>query len=144
MSLRSMVLVIVQVLAILFIVLTGPFLPRQPILAALVILGLLLIVSGILALRVHNWNVGPEARKGATLVRNGPYRYVRHPIYAGGLLVTLAWVIAAFTWVRLLLWMVLVVDLVVKVRWEETLLTQAFADYPEYMRQTKRLIPFIY
>ena len=76
-----------------------------------------------------------------TLVRNGLYAYVRHPIYSGGffLLAGLALIrpTAAFAAACGLgfIW------LIVQARLEETDLLQRMPDYRDYMKQVPRFLP---
>lgn len=66
-----------------------PIYHAWPIIASLgfvfYVLGFVLATWGILALRL-SFSVLPEKRK---IIRNGPYRYVQHPIYLGYALMTL-------------------------------------------------------
>jgi protein-S-isoprenylcysteine O-methyltransferase Ste14 len=55
-----------------------------------------------------------------------------------------ALVLDEFTWVRAGMWVALLVDLVIKLRYEEHLLAQVFGAYEEYRRGSYRLIPWVY
>jgi protein-S-isoprenylcysteine O-methyltransferase Ste14 len=78
------------------------------------------------------------------LVRSGPYRVVRHPIYSGLLLAILGSALA--TGPGLLVAAVAAgAYFIASLRVEEADMAAAFPDtYPEYARHTKRLIPFVY
>ncbi|HAJ34216.1 MAG TPA: isoprenylcysteine carboxyl methyltransferase [Chloroflexi bacterium] len=123
---------------------TGPILARHPFLLALEIAALALGLWAILTVRIHKVNVIPDVRQGARLVRDGPYRWMRHPMYASILLGALALVLDTPTPARGLIYGALVVDLLVKLNYEERLLRAAFPDYVAYQETSKRLIPFIY
>jgi protein-S-isoprenylcysteine O-methyltransferase Ste14 len=86
--------------------------------------------------------VGPELKVQAQMLSHGPYRYVRHPMYSGGLLITLAFLLLGFNEVRLLAWITLALDLWVKMGIEERLLKERFSDYADYCRRTRRILPF--
>jgi protein-S-isoprenylcysteine O-methyltransferase Ste14 len=43
-----------------------------------------------------------------------------------------------------MLLLVLIIDLHIKLGWEETMLSEKFEDYHAYQKQSKKLIPFIY
>lgn len=84
-----------------------------------------------------------EVRAGQRLVREGPYRYVRHPIYLGALLffLGLGWMTANAISFGLMVggWVVIMAG---RIRQEEKLLVQKFGEeYRAYQRQTGRLIP---
>lgn len=141
---RSYILVAVQFLCLGLLLVSGPLLPPQPALALLAVSGVLLGVWGVLAMGIGRVHVLPEPRSDARLTARGPYRLIRHPMYAGLLLFGLALVLAAPLWWRWLIWLALLIDLVVKLTYEERMLAARFPDYVAYQRRTARLIPWIY
>ena len=105
--------------------------------------GICLGVWALATMTLRNLNVLPDIRPGSTLVTHGPYRYVRHPMYTALLLTTLALILDVFSIERLILWILLFVDLWLKLRYEEQLLVRHFEGYSDYQRRTKRLVPFL-
>jgi protein-S-isoprenylcysteine O-methyltransferase Ste14 len=92
----------------------------------------------------RNWGMPMTVRARPTLVRSGPYRVVRHPIYGGLLLAALGSALVTGPG-----WLVVVIGaaayFVVSLRVEESDMARAFPDqYPDYAGHTKRLIPFVY
>jgi protein-S-isoprenylcysteine O-methyltransferase Ste14 len=144
MSTRSGFLVLVQLVTIGYLVLTGPVFSSQLEFAIIELLGIFLALWGIVTLRSRNWNIAPEVRQSGKLVTSGPYRFIRHPMYSSLLLVCLMWIIACFSWTRLTAWVALAGDILIKMRYEERLLSHAFPDYESYQKRTKKLIPFVY
>ena len=140
----SYTLVAIQFACLIAIALTGPILARNPLLLALEVAALLLGLWAILTARIGNVNVVPDPRQGAVLVESGPYRWIRHPMYVALLLGALALVFESPSPLRWGLWIVLLIDLVVKLHYEERLLLAHFAGYGTYMAASKRLIPYIY
>jgi protein-S-isoprenylcysteine O-methyltransferase Ste14 len=106
--------------------------------------GVLLGVWAVLAMRIPDVSILPEVRAGAQLVTRGPYSVIRHPMYSALLLVGLGLVLDAPSLLRWLLWLVLLVDLLFKLNYEERLLAGRFSDYQAYQQRTWRIIPFIY
>jgi protein-S-isoprenylcysteine O-methyltransferase Ste14 len=94
--------------------------------------------------RLGNFGVRPEVRAGARLVTGGPYRWIRHPMYASLLLGLGALVVAAPRPWRIVLLAALLVVLLVKAAREEECLRAAFAGYADYAARTWRLVPFVY
>lgn len=139
----SSLLVAVQFGCLLLLLLTGPLLPADIAGQALVVLGLGLGGWALATMPPRTLNVFPDVRAGASLVTQGPYRYVRHPMYTALLLLTLGLVLDRPDPVRLALWAVLLIDLWLKLTYEERLLARRFPDYPGYKARTKRLIPFL-
>jgi protein-S-isoprenylcysteine O-methyltransferase Ste14 len=107
--------------------------------AGFMLAGTLLAAWSALALG-RSFSLLPQAR---TLVTSGPYRYVRHPMYLGGLLITVGEVWLRFSPLTLALNLVFVAAQVVRLRWEEALLTRTFPEYAAYRRRTSALIPGI-
>jgi protein-S-isoprenylcysteine O-methyltransferase Ste14 len=98
--------------------------------------------------RLHlggNWSGSVTLKQDHELVRSGPYRYVRHPIYTG-LLLAVAGTACAIGQMRGLVALVLtLVGLGYKSRIEERLMIEAFGDaYRGYRAAVKGLIPFLF
>jgi protein-S-isoprenylcysteine O-methyltransferase Ste14 len=86
----------------------------------------------------------PEPKAGGALRLGGPYRYVRHPMYAGGLVLFFG-VSLARSWPALVATAVLAVLWDLKARHEERLLAARHPGYDDYRRRVRRrLVPWIY
>lgn len=143
-QLRSYVFVIVQFACLIAIALTGPLIARQPLWLAMEGAAVLLGLWTIWTMRSGRFNIVPDVPADSQLVTQGPYRFIRHPMYATLLLGSLALVLNEPSVARGAVWMVLLVDLVLKLSYEEHLLAQSFATYEAYRRTSKRLVPFVY
>jgi len=78
------------------------------------------------------------------IVTTGPYRFVRHPIYAAILYFTLAGTLVNISLQKSIAELVIVAMVVVRIMSEEKLLLIRYPEYAEYSRDTKRLIPYIF
>ena len=78
------------------------------------------------------------------LVTRGPYRFVRHPIYAALGLFCAAGAFAKASWPALGAWGVLVAGAALRMRCEERLLAALYRDYADYAASTKRVVPFLF
>ncbi len=87
-----------------------------------------------------------SVKTGQTLVQSGAYGSIRHPAYAGYLMMALGISLGYASLVGIILVLtVLLPSLVYRIKVEEKLLTGHFgAAYQQYMRKTKRLIPGIW
>lgn len=102
-----------------------------------------LLLAGSLRLGA-NLTPLPYPKTHATFVQSGPYALVRHPMYAGGILLAYGWALAVHGWLTLGYATVLLVFLDVKSAREERWLRDRFPGYAEYQRRVRKLIPFIH
>jgi len=81
--------------------------------------------------------------EGQSVVRRGPYRYLRHPAYAGNLLVALGFGIALANWLSIAALAVIpLLCHLPRIRVEETALEEALGKpYRDYEEETARLVP---
>lgn len=93
------------------------------------IASLLLAGWAVKVMRLGHFNVLPTIRSGAILITHGPYRYIRHPMYASLLLGGLGLLLITFSWLRLAGFLALWLVLYLKVRIEEKLLADYFPGY---------------
>jgi protein-S-isoprenylcysteine O-methyltransferase Ste14 len=81
-------------------------------------------------------------RPDHALVGGGPYRLVRHPVYAGYLALLLGSGVASLNVCVLLIWPVSLLGILIQAASEERLLGERFGpDYERYARRTGRLVP---
>lgn len=104
------------------------------------------LVIGLWAITTMNLrvNIFPDVRENQKLFTSGPYRYIRHPMYTAVLLTTLAWSLHDLNFVSSALWLLLLIVLLLKLRYEEKLLSAKFKSYESYKTKTKKLIPLIF
>jgi protein-S-isoprenylcysteine O-methyltransferase Ste14 len=92
----------------------------------------------------RNWSDLVVIKKEHALVQTGPYRWVRHPIYAGGFAGIVGSAITVGEVRSALVVAFVFLGLLSKARSEEALLASAFPqDFPAYKQRTRALIPFI-
>ena len=137
-------LVTLQFGAIAAMALTGPWIAGDWFLMIPEAAGLLLGLYAIYIMRIGNFNIRPLVKENGVLIKHGPYRFIRHPMYTAILLVLYPLLIEHFTYLRLSIMIVLTINLVIKQIFEEGLLKAHFGDYPNYMKQTKRMIPCVF
>jgi len=91
-----------------------------------------------------NWSSDVTFKREHELVSTGPYRFVRHPIYTGLLVMCVG---SAIDSGRLPAWLGVVVVGIgfwIKLNQEERLLLRHFPDtYPAYRKRVKALVPFV-
>ena len=109
----------------------------------LVAAGLLLCVWARVALG-GNWSGTVTLKHGHSIVRSGPYRRIRHPIYTGLLLMFLGTALARGDWRGVLAFVIVFAALWRKLRMEERWLGEHFgAAYAEYRATSWALVPYV-
>ncbi|MFI5270567.1 MAG: methyltransferase family protein [Candidatus Saccharimonadales bacterium] len=110
---------------------------------ALFILGLLIAIWARVSMG-DSWGFPADKQKGTKLITTGPYKFIRHPIYAGVLLamlgtgigLTSTWIIIFLAFGFYFVWSAI---------YEEKYLIKQFpTTYPNYVKKTKMLIPFLF
>ena len=115
-------------------------------------LGIMLMVSGVAfrwySIRVLGkyFSVNLGVQPGQTVMREGPYRWIRHPSYTGSLITMLGLGLAFTNWLCLVsVPLIVLIGYSYRANVEEQMLITALGDpYREYMKHTKRFIPFVY
>lgn len=123
------------------------FPPRTPTWVSLS--GLIFVAAGAawfaFGLRALGWNltVFPRPKRGGALVQHGVYRYARHPIYGGGLLIFVGFGLIS-SWPALAATAVLAYIWIRKSQVEERLLAERFLEYAEYRSRVRgRFLPWL-
>ena len=104
------------------------------------ITGLCIIVLAILQLN-KNLTPFPTPKEGGALIKSGLYKYVRHPIYSGIILLTIGFGIYSGSIWRLIIALALWILFYYKSMYEEGLLMKHFDEYDEYRKRTGRFFP---
>jgi protein-S-isoprenylcysteine O-methyltransferase Ste14 len=105
-----------------------------------VVAGALVVLAGLIALGTHLTPM-PRPKPTTELVTGGIYRWIRHPLYTGIILVCAGWAIYTASISRLVITMGLWVLFNYKCRLEEQYLLERFEAYKEYMSRTGRFLP---
>jgi protein-S-isoprenylcysteine O-methyltransferase Ste14 len=93
----------------------------------------------------RNWDGLVALKEDHQLVRGGPYGIVRHPIYSGFMLATLGTAIVEGEVAGLVSTAMIVVAWGYKARVEEAFMIEQFgAEYEQYRRDVKGLVPLVW
>jgi protein-S-isoprenylcysteine O-methyltransferase Ste14 len=120
--------------------------PLSPMIDAV---GILLVLAGLgFAIWARwylgsNWSAAVTLKDQHTLIRTGPYRYVRHPIYSGILLAICGSAAIIGEGRAALAVLLAFLGLFYKSRIEEKVMRERFPEYDAYRRETAALIPFL-
>ena len=93
-----------------------------------------------------NWSLMLEIRKNHELIMSGPYKYIRHPMYASVYLIHIGFLILTANWlVGVLLLAPFTLLYIVRVRPEEQMMIERFGKkYQDYMTKSGRLFPKLF
>jgi protein-S-isoprenylcysteine O-methyltransferase Ste14/rhodanese-related sulfurtransferase len=92
----------------------------------------------------RNFRVFAAPRRSGSLVTNGVYSKVRHPMYTATIMAVGGYALYFGSLFSLPLWLGVVILYVIKAIKEERLLEHHYPGYAEYRKHTWRLIPFVY
>jgi len=110
----------------------------------LFVLGMALVYwSGVALGRLYSGDV--TLQESHRLVTVGPYRLIRHPRYAGGILLGVGLSLLFDSWIGLLATALFVAIILFRIKDEEALMSQAFGQqWGAYCARTHRLVPFVW
>ncbi|NJN82270.1 MAG: isoprenylcysteine carboxylmethyltransferase family protein [Caldilineaceae bacterium] len=114
-------------------------------------INLLLVVQGLaIALMVwarrsfqpNQFSIHAQPTEGH-MFSSGPYRAIRHPMYAGALAIIWSGILGHISLLNLAIGAAVTIVISIRIMVEEQYLLERFPDYREYSRKTRRLIPFV-
>jgi protein-S-isoprenylcysteine O-methyltransferase Ste14 len=90
-----------------------------------------------------SWSDTPRMLKEQTLITNGPYHFIRHPIYTAFVLIFGSILLISANWFMGLAWLgMTVLEVASRIGFEESLMLEYFGDqYREYMKRTGQILP---
>ena len=104
--------------------------------------GMWLIEWAMLVNRFFSSAVRLQADRGQQVITSGPYRFVRHPGYAGGILFLVCSGLALGSWLSVAPMLVSLPLVVSRTMVEDRMLQHELAGYPDYVQKVRyRLIP---
>ena len=134
---------VVVIAAILVLLLKGDLFSSSPYIIIGQILAIALLLSARAAFRGSELRTSANPGSGQ-LIRKGPYRFIRHPMYAGALLLIVVSVAGHPSLLNAAIAVIVVCLAFYRISIEERLLLSRYPDYHSYAEETKKVIPFIY
>ena len=106
-------------------------------------IGIVFRLWGMVTLR-KNFSMAIESRSNGDLVVTGIYKYIRHPLYLGVLLISIS---GSLLFSCLICWIFVILTIIailIRIKKEESFLLGQYKNYQDYFKNTYRLIPGIY
>jgi protein-S-isoprenylcysteine O-methyltransferase Ste14 len=118
------------------------FSPSPPVIAVQLGAVLLLLWARVTFGR-RSFHLAANPTEGG-LVTNGPYRYIRHPIYTAVSLFSGAGAVAHLSWAGGLLGVLVLGGGLLRLFCEEVTVTARYPEYRQYAATTWRMIPYVF
>lgn len=138
----SLVATGIAVCGIVFLVLNNSLFSSHPFGIVVQVLAVGLMLWARMTFGKRSFHAGANPTEGG-LVTHGPYRFLRHPIYAAATYFIWAGVLPYRTTEAITSAVVVTLCLAVRMLLEEKLLVATYPEYEEYSKKTKRVIPFV-
>jgi protein-S-isoprenylcysteine O-methyltransferase Ste14 len=113
--------------------------------------GLVLFLIGIVIRQVGKktlgkyYSYGLRTLENHQLIKHGIYKYIRHPISLAAIMYSIGVPLIFLSLIGFFLMVMIIPFILYRVEIEERMLVEKFGDeYREYMKVTKKLIPFVY
>ncbi len=142
-SQRSIIHVIIQFASIAGILILQPGLPSFWLTYVFALSGIILGMWAILVMDQHNRTIFPEPSPYGEIICKGPYRIIRHPMYTALFLFLIPLSLDPFSMGQIIILGVFLMNQWLKICLEEKLLRKVYLRYPVYMKETKRILPFL-
>jgi protein-S-isoprenylcysteine O-methyltransferase Ste14 len=128
---------------ILSLYFTGTLFSYEPVVIALQVLAVGLMAWARITFGGRSFHLTANPTEGG-LVTSGPYKFIRHPIYAAVLLFALPGLVANFSLLGTCSAAVMLAGTFARIFCEEHLVRKQYPEYNQYAEKTKRLIPFLF
>ena len=133
----------IAVLGLAFLISNDSVISKNPVIIIVQLLSFCLMIWARITFKSRSFHLTANTTKGG-LVTSGPFRWLRHPIYAA--VIYFAWAcLIAFPKIETLIAVIFITaGLFTRMLLEEKALNKTYPEYVEYSKRAKRLIPFVY
>jgi protein-S-isoprenylcysteine O-methyltransferase Ste14 len=122
---------------------SGALFARRPAVIAIQVAAFALMVAARITFGRRSFHAAANPTEGA-LVTNGPYAYIRHPIYAAVMYFIWAGALDHFSWRVLAYAELITAGAFTRMHLEEYLLVRKYPEYRAYKTRVRRILPFVY
>lgn len=143
---KSRIVFGVEVLLVLYVVFAdGNFYFFSLPFIIIQMVSLLLIFWAFVARKVYKKKVMIHKGKEYFLLKEGPYEFLRHPIYSGFLLLCSAYAQEYIVLSRAAAFLVFILVMMYAIREDDRVMEKYFGqEYSDYKKTSKKIVPFVY
>ena len=116
----------------------------SPVGLLFIFIAFIIALLAIKANKPSNFNIRPEPKEAGKLITSGIYGYIRHPMYSSLFVGGLGLVFCQFSYWKIVAWVLLLLTLTLKARFEEKALAAHYPDYKNYQKNSNAFIPFFW
>jgi len=142
-KISSLLVLLLAVMGLTFLIFNNIILATHPAGLIIQVLAVGLMIWARVIFGIRSFHAAANTTKGR-LVTNGPYRWLRHPIYAAIIYFVWAGVLSHIFIDAIAAVALITVCLIIRMFIEEQFLMTAYDEYRAYSKLTFRLIPFLF
>jgi protein-S-isoprenylcysteine O-methyltransferase Ste14 len=139
-SVLAFALMVAGIIGLFF---SGALIASRPATIAIQIAAVLLMIAARITFGRRSFHAAANPTAGG-VVQNGPYAYIRHPIYAAAIYFTWTGALDHFSWMSVGWAALVTIGALIRMTMEEGMLVERYPEYRPYMARVKRIVPFVY
>jgi protein-S-isoprenylcysteine O-methyltransferase Ste14 len=134
---------VLMAFALVGLVIRGAFFSLQPIAIIVEAAAIALMIWARMTMGQRSFHAAASPTAGG-LITTGPYRYIRHPIYAAACLFGWTGILLHWSLNNFLLGALLLAGAIGRMLCEEHMIVKIYPEYLAYSLRTKRMVPYIF